>query len=472
MTLSVDALAAVPVVTLVVAGTAPYAGKHGQTAISHPEPYLSTATISALTCWIDGSDTISESFSVLPGWALADDTGIQEKFEPDLYWKIHNLVASQSRQESTTCLAVPSTYHDIVILVATHDADGNDISEAGKRAVTDLLTAVGARDASAAQALSFVTASVPVAAINSVLLYGEVFLIGDGQRELVHAISNARRTVNTASTSLGGTGGTGVTVAVLDDGINHSSLNGKTTHVKCTSTECTVIADLAGINSSNNQVTHGTAVAPVVAGRKGIAPDANLLDIDSFGSGATLVFCRALDWAITCDADAVNYSVSRIMSKKSSCDLPNLAVHHVAGEAINLGMFIVGVVRNDAVVNDTIAYKTVRNPGCATGVLTVGGIDDRRDVLGMCHDSGRGPVLDNIMMDMLLLLLLLPPPPPLLLFKPETVASAVNITISGLFIVENDSSYFAASGTGVAAPMATGTAPFCWRRTGNWTRAS
>ena len=468
MTLSVDALAVVPVVTLVVVGTAPYAGEHGQTAISNPEPYLSTATISALTCWIDGSDTISESFSALPGWALADDTGIQEKFEPDLYWKIHNLVASQSRQESTTCSAVPSTYHDIVILVATHDADGNDISEASKRAVTDLLTAVRARNVSAAQTLSFVTASVPVAAINSVLLYGEVFLIGDGQRELVHAMSGARRTVNATSTSLGGTDGTGVvTVAVLDDGINHSSLNGKTTHVKCTSTECTVITDLAGINSSNNQVTHGTAVAQVVAGREGIAPDANLLDIDSFGSGATLVFYRALDWAITCDADAVNYSVSHIISKKSSCDLPNLVVHHVANEAINLGMFIVGVVRNDAAVNGTIAYKTVRNPGCATGVLTVGGIDDRRDVLGMCHDSGRGPVLDNIMMDILLLLL-----PLLLLLKPETVASAVNITISGLFIVENDSSYFAASGTGVAAPMVTGTAPFCWRRTGNWTRAS
>ena len=445
MTLSVDALAVVPVVTPVVAGTAPYAGEPGQAAISHPEPYLSTATLSALTCWIDGSDTISESFSALPGWALADDTGIQEKFEPDLYWKVHNLVASQSRQESATCSAVPSTYHDIVILVAARDADGNDISEASKRAVTDLLTAVGARNVSAAQTLSFVTASVPVAAINSVSLYGEVFLTGDGQRELVHAMSGARRTVNAISTSLGGTDGTGVTVAVLDDGINHSSLNGKTTHVKRASTECTVITDLAGINSSNNQVTHGTAVAQVAAGREGIAPDANLLDIDSFGSGTTLVFCRALDWAITCDADAVNYSVSHIISKKSSCDLPNLAVHHVANEAINLGMFIVGVVRNDAAVNGTIAYKTVRNPGCATGVLTVGGIDDRRDVLGMCHDSGRGPVLDNIMMDMLLLLL---PLLLLLLLKPETVASAVNITISGLFIVENDSSYFAASGTG------------------------
>ena len=95
MTLSVAALVVILTVTLAVAGTAPYAGEPGQAAVSHQEPYLSVAAISALTGWIGGSDTISESFSVLPGWALADDTGIQEKFEPGLYQKIQNLVASQ-----------------------------------------------------------------------------------------------------------------------------------------------------------------------------------------------------------------------------------------------------------------------------------------------------------------------------------------------------------------------------------------
>ena len=446
MTLSVAALVVILTVTLAVAGTAPYAGEPGQAAVSHPEPYLSVAAISALTGWIGGSDTISESFSVLPGWALADDTGIQEKFEPGLYQKIQNLVASQLQQKSSTRSAVPPTYYDVVILVTTHDADGNDISKASKKAVADLLTEAGARNVSAAQTLSFVTASVPVAAINSVSLHGEVFLIGDGQIELVRAMDDARQTVNATGTSLRGTNGTGVTVAVLDDGINHPSLNGKTTHVKCTPTGCTAVTDLAGINSSNNQVTHGTLVAHAAAGSKGIAPGANLLDIDSF-SGNILVFYHALDWAITNGADAVNYSIIHLQSGKSACNLSNLISHYVANDAISRGMFLVGVAGNNAVVNGTTTYKSVQSPGCATGVLTVGGIDDRGGDLRMYNNSGRGPVFDDNTVNATVPLL-----------KPEIVAPAVKLVIPAFYAVENDRYLTAASGTSFAAPMVTGAA--------------
>ena len=452
-----------------MAGTAPYAGEPGQAAVSHPEPYLSVDTISALTGWIDGSDTISESFSVLPGWALADDTGIQEKFEPGLYQKIQNLVASQLRQESVTRSAVPPTYYDIVILVTTHDADGNDISKTSKKAVADLLTEAGARNVSAAQTLSFVTASVPVAAINSVSLYGEVFLIGDGQRELVHAMSSARQTVNATGASLGRTNGTGVTVAVLDDGINHPSLNDKTTHVKCTPL-CTVVTDLAGINSSNNGVTHGTLVAHVAAGSEGIAPGASLLDINSF-YGGNLAFYHALDWAINHGADAVNYSIVHLQSKKSTCNLSTLISHHVANDAINRGMFIVGVAGNAAVINGTTTYKSVQNPGCATGVLTVGGIDDRRDDLRMYNGSGRGPVFDDnainanapllkpeIVAPAVKLVIPQAPAPPRGPRDMEIVAPAVKLVIPAYSVVENDRQSAVISGTSFAAPMVTGAA--------------
>ena len=235
-------------------------------------------------------------------------------------------------------------------------------------------------------------------------------------------------------------------MAVLDDGINHPSLNGKTTHVKCTSTRCTAVTDLAGINSSNNQVTHGTLVAHAAAGSEGIAPGANLLDIDSF-SGNILVFYHALDWAITNGADAVNYSIIHLQSGKSACNLSNLISHYVANDAINRGMFLVGVAGNNAVVNGTTIYKSVQSPGCATGVLTVGGIDDRGGDLRMYNNSGRGPVFDDNRINA---------NAPLL--KPEIVAPAVKLVIPAFYAVENDVDSVVASGTSFAAPMVTGAA--------------
>ena len=435
------ALVAVLAVTLVTGG----GGEElGRAAVPDVESYLQAVAIQTRTGWVDGRDTLLESLSVLPSWALADDTGIPEKFEPGLYQKIQNLVASQPRQESSVRSAVPPQYYDIVVLVVTHDADGSDISEANKGAVTALLIEAGARNVSAAQTLSFVTASVPVTAINSVSLYGEVFLMGDGQIRLVPAMTRASITVNATSASLDGTNGTGVTVAVIDDGINHPSLNDKTVHVECTNTSCTVRTDLTGLNSTDNSVTHGTGVAQVVAGSAGIAPGASLLDIDTF-PGDSNTFYHALDWAITDGADVVNYSVSHSISKVSSCNLFGLVAHHVANEAIHMGMFLVGVAGNGAVVDGMTTYQSVQSPGCGTGVLTVGGIDDRRDDLRMYNDSGRGPVFDHSSDTIPLL-------------KPEIVAPAVLIEVPGYYVTVIEDYALVASGTSFAAPMAAGAA--------------
>ena len=444
LTLTVVVLVVMLAVTFAVAGTASHweGGEPVQTAVS--EQHLPAAIISDWTGWVDGRDTLLESLSVLPGWALADDTGIPEKFEPGLYQKIQNLVASQPKQGSQTRSAAPPQYYDIVVLVVTHDADGSDISEANKGAVTALLIEAGARNVSAAQTLSFVTASVPVTAINSVSLYGEVFLMGDGQIRLVPAMTRASITVNATSASLDGTNGTGVTVAVIDDGINHPSLNDKTVHVECTNTSCTVRTDLTGLNSTDNSVTHGTGVAQVVAGSAGIAPGASLLDIDTF-PGDSNTFYHALDWAITYGADVVNYSVSHDISKVSSCNLSGLVAHHVANEAIHMGMFLVGVAGNGAVVDGMTTYQSVHSPGCGTGVLTVGGIDDRRDDLRMYNDSGRGPVFDHSSDTIPLL-------------KPEIVAPAVLIEVPGYYVTVNEDFALVASGTSFAAPMVAGAA--------------
>ena len=187
-------------------------------------------------------------------------------------------------------------------------------------------------------------------------------------------------------------------------------------------------------------------MAHAAAGSEGIAPGANLLDIDSF-SGNILVFYHALDWAITNGADAVNYSIIHLQSGKSACNLSNLISHYVANDAISRGMFLVGVAGNNAVVNGTTIYKSVQSPGCATGVLTVGGIDDRGGDLRMYNNSGRGPVFDDNTVNATVPLL-----------KPEIVAPAVRVVIPAYHAVENDPDSTVASGTSFAAPMVTGAA--------------
>ena len=399
------------------------------------------AAIPALSGWNDGPGQLPAYLPAMPGWALADDAGIPEKFEPGFYQKVQDLVASQPRQESTTRSLPPQPlYHDIVILVTTHDADGNDVSDANKKAVAARLAENGARNVHAAKNLPFVTASVPVDAINLVSLYGEVFLMGDSQVEMVPALDTARLTVNVTGAHMDGNRGAGTTVALIDTGVNHPSINGKTTHFRCDATSCTERTDLTGLNGSDGLVTHGTTVAQVAAGSKGIAPEADLLDLN--GIGKSISFYHALDLAITRKADVVNVSVSYLVSGTSGCR-PNRVSHHVANEAINQGMLIVGITGNSALVNGRSTYQTVDNPGCATGVLTVGGIDDRGNDHGMYPESGRGPVFYTI------------GGAPLL--KPEMAAPASAIIIPGAYVSDNGQT-LTSSGTSNAAPMVAGAA--------------
>ncbi|MBE1876289.1 S8 family peptidase [Myceligenerans pegani] len=168
--------------------------------------------------------------------------------------------------------------------------------------------------------------------------------------------------------------GEGVTVAVLDSGID-------TTH-----------PDLAGAVVGERDFTddpdgpdptdghgHGTHVASILAGsgaasdgaHRGIAPDADLLNakvLDDNGDGLVSWSIDALEWAGTQDADIANMSLGQPWYYTDGTDPASLAVD-AATERYD--MLVVAAAGNDGP-----GRHTITPPGTATSALTVAAVDD------------------------------------------------------------------------------------------------
>ena len=134
------------------------------------------------------------------------------------------------------------------ILVSRNDGDGRDpdeTAEEDKAAVMKRLELLGARNIVSAELLSFVTASIPVADVPGFSLHEEVYRLGDGELPVTLEVDTARRTIHATNDEIRSAAdssldGTGVVVAVIDEGINHdTALNPKVSErVKCDNTGC------------------------------------------------------------------------------------------------------------------------------------------------------------------------------------------------------------------------------------------
>jgi subtilisin family serine protease len=108
----------------------------------------------------------------------------------------------------------------------------------------------------------------------------------------------------------GGATGAGVTVAVIDSGIDprHPAVGRVTRAVKVerTGDEFAIVEDPEGLDL----VGHGTACAGII---RSIAPDVDLVSVRVLGSdnkSSGMAFAHALDWVITQGFDVANLSLS------------------------------------------------------------------------------------------------------------------------------------------------------------------
>jgi subtilisin family serine protease len=235
----------------------------------------------------------------------------------------------------------------------------------------------------------------------------------------------------------GGLDGSGVTVAVLDTGVDasHPDLAGKVVDERNFTDEPSA-ADGHG---------HGTHVASTVAGSgaasggayTGVAPGATLLSgkvLDDNGNGTFSSVIAGMEWAAEQGADVINMSLGA--GPTDGTDPMSQAVNQLTADH--------GVLFVISAGNSGPSDGTVGSPGAADAALTVGAVNKNEQLAGF---SSRGP-------------------------RPGDFAIKPDVTAPGVGIVAARSAdgtlpppaepvndfYIRASGTSMAAPHVAGAA--------------
>ncbi|MFD4637553.1 S8 family peptidase [Lentzea sp. NPDC058436] len=187
--------------------------------------------------------------------------------------------------------------------------------------------------------------------------------------------------INAPAAYAAGFTGKGVTVAVLDTGVDN-------THPDLQDRE---IGERNFTSSPDNvdRYGHGTHVASIVAGTgaksggkyRGVAPDASILDVKVLGdngSGQDSGIIAGMEWAIEQGAQIINMSLG-------GYDTP--AVEPLE-EAVNRLSAEKGTLFVIAAGNSGPNARTVGSPGSADAALTVGAVDHDDKIADF---SSRGP---------------------------------------------------------------------------------
>ncbi|TQJ21903.1 subtilisin family serine protease [Micromonospora sp. A202] len=240
-----------------------------------------------------------------------------------------------------------------------------------------------------------------------------------------------------------GRDGSGVTVAVLDTGVDatHPDLAGRIAEAR----------DFSDSGSARDGHGHGTHVAATIAGtgnasaglRKGVAPGARLLVgkvLDDGGSGYDSSIIAGMEWAAHSGAKVVSMSLGG--DPTDGTDPMSQAVNDLTAET---GALFVVAAGNAG------EARTVGSPGAAAAALTVGAVD-RDD--NLAEFSSRGPRLgDNGL-------------------KPEITAPGVGIVaaraVGTTMGTPVGDAYTTASGTSMATPHVAGAAAILAQEHPDW----
>jgi hypothetical protein len=238
--------------------------------------------------------------------------------------------------------------------------------------------------------------------------------------------------------------GRGVTVAVLDTGIDdtHPDLRRQIAGSR-NFTADTDIRDTVG---------HGTHVASIIAGTgrasdgrfTGVAPDAKLLvgKVCQGGGCPESAILAGMEWAVSSGAKIVNLSLG---GPDSAADDPlELAVNRLTAR---FGTLFVIAAGNDG----GLGAETVSSPASADAALAVGAVDR---VDGIAGFSGRGPRMHDAVL------------------KPEITAPGVEITAARSrfsTLGKRGDRYVALSGTSMATPHVAGAAAILAQQHPDWT---
>jgi subtilisin family serine protease len=175
--------------------------------------------------------------------------------------------------------------------------------------------------------------------------------------------------------------GKGVTVAVLDTGVDETHPDLATREVGA--------RNFSSSRDNIDRYGHGTHVASIVAGTgaksggkyRGVAPDARILDVKVLGdngSGSDSGIIAGMQWAAAQGADVINMSLGGF--DDPDIDPVEEAVNTLSARYGTLFVIAAGNYGPDA--------ATITSPGSADAALTVGAVDRQNRIADF---SGRGP---------------------------------------------------------------------------------
>jgi len=218
--------------------------------------------------------------------------------------------------------------------------------------------------------------------------------------------------------------GEGLTVAVLDSGVNesHPDINGSEIAEK----------DFTGEETTVDLARHGTAVAGLITGDGtasndtyvGVAPNTNIVDarvLDRFGDGSVANVIAGFEYALERDVDAISMSLGHPATSTRQNDLFRESIAKASQQDVL-------VVTSSG---KQPGYGSITSPGTLGEVLTVGSsIGDKQ----LAQYTPQGPTPHGKYV------------------KPNVVAPGSSVRAPG-----TDGGYRTSKGTSFATPLVTGT---------------
>ncbi|WP_416475274.1 S8 family serine peptidase [Streptomyces sp. LKA04] len=269
---------------------------------------------------------------------------------------------------------------------------------------------------------------------------GRVWL--DGRVTAAMAESNAQ--IGTPEAWQAGLTGKGVTVAVLDSGVDagHPDLAGRIAESR---------SFIAGEEVADRN-GHGTHVASTVGGsgaasdgrEKGVAPGASLAVgkvLNDSGSGSESEIIAGMEWAARdVDADVVSMSLGSTEPSDGTDPMAE-AVNTLSRETGALFVVAAG---------NTGAPSSIGSPGAADAALTVGAVDSADQAAWF---TSAGPRYGDQAL------------------KPDLSAPGVGILAARSRLTEGSGDYTAMDGTSMATPHVSGVAALLAERHPDWSGA-
>jgi hypothetical protein len=249
--------------------------------------------------------------------------------------------------------------------------------------------------------------------------------------------------INLAYSEFGLTG-ENITIAVIDTGIDasHESLDDLDDDPVTNDPKIIGFKDFVNFRTNSyDDMGHGTHCAGIAAGTggsegiyKGVAPQAKLVGVkvlNSWGSGYTSDVIAGIEWTIQ-NKDVYNISIISMSLGRSQNGDGTSPEEIAATTAVENGISFAVSAGNSGPSENTVGI-----PASAKKVITVGAIDDNKNIAGF---SSRGPTKDDRI-------------------KPEVSAVGVDVISSvpkGGCVLCDSSGWMSLQGTSMAAPHVAG----------------